>query len=146
MSTMTMDAPASTGGKSGSGKGCLFGGIAGGCLVIVLGCGGIIGFGVFAAFGMLKTSEPYVESLRRAQQNPEVQMALGEPIEADFIVQGNINLNNADGDADLRYNVSGPKGSAEVHVVGNKSDGQWQYERMDATIGESGTLIDLKTD
>ncbi|MCC9658871.1 cytochrome c oxidase assembly factor 1 family protein [Rhodopirellula halodulae] len=128
-----------------SNTGCLLLGLGGGCLVVVLICGGLIGAGIFGVFAMIKSSEPYTESLAKAQTNVELQSAIGDPIEPSVLVQGNINLNNDDGKADLNYSVSGPDGSATVHVVGTKTDGNWDYTRMDATTAD-GTTIDLLAD
>lgn len=119
--------------------------MGGGCLVALLVCGGLIGTGIFGVFAMIKSSEPYTESLSKAQSNVELQSVIGDPIEASALVQGNINLNNDDGEADLNYSVSGPNGSATVHVIGTKADGSWDYSRMDATTAD-GTTIDLLVD
>ena len=123
--------------------GCIALGVGGGCLVVILACGGIIGLGVIGAFAAIKSSEPYSESLRRAQASAELIEELGEPIESGFLVQGNIHLNNNDGNADLNYTVSGPKGTATVNVVGSKKDGVWSYSEMNATPSDGSALIDL---
>lgn len=123
--------------------GCILLGVGGGCLVVVLLCAGTAGLGVFGLFTAIKSSDPYTQSLARAQQEPSVQAELGQPIEAGFAVQGNINLDNNDGQADLNYSISGPEGSATVEVVGTKTAGQWDYETMTVTIQASGDVIDL---
>ena len=127
-----------------SNLGCILISIVGGFVVVGLICAGVIGAGVFGLFAMIKSSEPYTESLRRVQQSVEIQQALGEPIEAGSMVQGNINLNNDDGNADLTYSVSGPEGTASVHVVGEKSGGRWEYQKLEATIKDSGDVVDLR--
>ncbi|WP_173403123.1 cytochrome c oxidase assembly factor 1 family protein [Rhodopirellula sallentina] len=128
-----------------SNTGCILLGLGGGCLVALLVCGGLIGTGVFGVFAMIKSSEPYTESLARAQSNVELQSVIGDPIEPSALVQGSINLENDGGEADLNYSVSGPNGSATVHVIGTKADGSWDYSRMDATTAD-GTTIDLLAD
>ncbi|WP_236625965.1 cytochrome c oxidase assembly factor 1 family protein [Rhodopirellula baltica] len=128
-----------------SNTGCLLLGLGGGCLVALLVCGGLIGTGVFGVFAMIKSSEPYTESLAKAQSNVELQSVIGEPIEPSVFVQGNIHFKDDDGDADLNYSVSGPNGSATVHVIGTKADGSWDYSSMDATTAD-GTTIDLLAD
>lgn len=123
--------------------GCVLLGVGGGCLGLILLCGGLAGFGIFSLMAIIKSSDPYTESLRQAQQNDELGDVIGQPIDAGFFVQGNINLNNDDGKADLSYTISGPDGSATVKVEGTKTDGDWTYSRMDATT-DDGSVIDLQ--
>jgi hypothetical protein len=111
-------------------------------LVVILACSGLAGLGLLGAFTAIKASDPYTESLDRATNNEEVSSKLGQPIEPGFMVQGNINLKNDGGQADLSYSISGPNGSGNVHVRGDKAGGAWSYEKMDVTIGE-GNVIDL---
>ena len=123
--------------------GCILLGIGGGLLAIVLLCAGIIGAGVFGVFAIIKNSQPYEESLRRAQTSVEVQRLLGEPIEAGTMVQGNFDLSNDEGEADISYSISGPDGSGTVHVAGKKSGGPWEYDRMDVKMDQTGEVVDL---
>ncbi len=114
-----------------------------GCFSILLVCCGgftLIGVGVLSA---LKSSEPYRVGLERAQSSVEVKEALGEPIDANFIVQGNISLNNDDGEADISFPVSGPKGAGQVHVKGTKTNGVWSYDEVSVTLENGATVIDL---
>lgn len=122
--------------------GCILLGLGGGCLIAILACGGFGALGVFGLFTAIKSSDPYTESLDRATSNAEVMAELGQPIEASFMVQGNINIENDSGKADLNYSISGPNGSGHVHVRGNKAGHAWDYEKMDVTIGQ-GKVIDL---
>ncbi|QDT07867.1 Cytochrome oxidase complex assembly protein 1 [Rubripirellula lacrimiformis] len=125
--------------------GCLLMGIGGGCLVAILICGGLAATGVISVFALLKSSQPYTESLQRAQQNVELQQQIGTPIEPSMLVNGNVNLNNDDGEANLNYSVHGPNGSAQVKVVATKTDGNWQYQQMQVTPDQTKTPIDLAT-
>jgi hypothetical protein len=122
--------------------GCTVLGIAGGCLAVVIVCAGVGGLGVYGLLAAIKSSEPFTESLRRAQSDPAVIADLGEPIQPGWIVQGNINLENSDGNADLNYAISGPNGSANVNVVGTKTDGVWDYDKMSVRTSQ-GNKIDL---
>ena len=122
--------------------GCWLFGLGGaGCLVALLVCGGFFGAIVVGVTAMIKNSDPYQDSLQLAQQDRQVIAAIGQPIEASFFVQGSIDLNNNDGDANVTYNISGPNGSANVHVVGTKTAGTWTYQTMTATT--NGKVIDL---
>ncbi len=118
--------------------------------IIGCGCLGLIAIVVvsvltlgYGLFSLLKGSEPYQESLARVQNHPVAIAALGAPIEPGFFVTGNVNLENQSGDADISYRVSGPNGGAAVSVTANRSEGEWQYQAMSATLDTSGETIDL---
>ena len=122
--------------------GCILLGVGGGCLVAVLVCAGLVGLGMFGIFAAIKSSEPYAESLQRAQANENVRSELGQPIEPGVMVTGNINLNNNDGVADLNYSIKGPDGTGTVDVSGTKTDGVWSYDKMNVKTS-TGKVINL---
>ena len=99
----------------------------------------MLGFGVFAA---LKSSEPYQASLARVLASEDVKDAIGEPMKPSFLVQGSINLQNDNGDADITFPVTGPRGTAQVHVRGTRVGGKWRYDEISVTLDE-GAVIDL---
>jgi len=114
-----------------------------GCLsVLLVCCGGIlaIGFGVMTA---LKSTEPFLIGLERAQKNETVREALGEPINPTMVVQGSVKLQNNDGEAELTFPVVGSKGAGQVHVQGTKKDGVWTYEDISIVLEDGGKTIDL---
>jgi len=114
-----------------------------GCFsVMLVCCGGFTLLGI-SVLGALKSSEPYRSGLERAQTNERVKEVLGEPIDANFIVQGNVSLNNNDGEADITFPVSGPKGAGQVHVQGTKTNGVWSYEEISITLEQGSEVIDL---
>ncbi len=116
-----------------------------GCLgLIVLCLAGIAGI-VAIAFGAMKSSDVYKEALRRAQNHPEVQAALGTPIKAGWTMTGNINMDTSAGTADISFPISGPKGEASVHAVAAKEGGAWRYSTLDVQI-EGGPKINLLSD
>jgi len=106
-------------------------------LVCCGGCGGVVMWGI----SQIKSSDPYVDSFTRAQNDPEVIAALGEPIEAGWAVQGEISVTNDDGNANLDYDISGPKGTGTVHVTGEKNNGVWTYSIM--SVDTPGGQVDL---
>ena len=112
---------------------------------IVLGCGcfSIIFFGLSASF---KTSEVYQQGLARAQANEEVQAKIGEPIEAGFFTSGSIEISGASGRADMAIPISGPKGSATIHAVANKSAGRWSFTTLEVAVNGAASRIDLLAD
>lgn len=113
-----------------------------GCLGLIvlclLGIAGIVGI----VFGAMKSSDVYKEALQRAQNHPEVQAALGTPIEAGWIMTGNINVDNSSGTANIRFPISGPKGEAWVHAEAAKDGGAWRYSTLEVQI-EDGAKINL---
>ena len=118
---------------------------------IGLGCGiaflGLIAFIVFVFFiaaGAMRGSEPYKEAMRRAQSDPRVIEALGTPVKPGMLVSGTTSFNNDDGSAKLDIPISGPKGSAKLHVTATKTDGKWYYNRIVVTRGNEPE-IDLMT-
>jgi len=116
-----------------------------------IGCGlAVVGLVVFifflftAIFGSMRASDPYQKALRRAQNDPRVIAALGTPVKAGFFVSGSINVKNHDGDAKLDIPISGPKGTAKLHVTATKTAGRWYYNRM-FVMPKNGQEIDLMT-
>lgn len=112
-----------------------------GCFAVIAGVLILAGGAVTAAFGLIKSSEPFQESFRRVSAHPEAVAALGAPIKAGFFVMGSVELNSNDGAADFSYAVSGPNGGGNVSVVAAKSAGAWNYSRMELKV--SNQSIDL---
>ena len=113
-----------------------------GCTVAILCLVGFVAFVMFAAVTMLRTSDPYRDALARARGDARVIEALGTPIEPGWLASGSINTENRSGDCDLSIPISGPKGSASLHVVGTRDEGRWTYTRMTVTP-KKGAPIDL---
>ncbi|MGC6429821.1 MAG: cytochrome c oxidase assembly factor Coa1 family protein [Jejuia sp.] len=117
--------------------------LGGGCLTIIV----IFAIGFFAIFygftKVIKSSEPYKYALAEASENQEVILLLGEPIEADGIMNGNISTSNSSGEVDISIPISGSKSKGNIVVVGNKVDGEWHYEELYVLIKGSQTKINL---
>lgn len=116
-----------------------------GCLLPILTCAGIITLIVTLVFGLLKSSYPYTDSLATLQSDQRVVSILGTPIDTDFFVMGQVQLNGSSGHADISYGVSGPLGSADVHVIASKSAGQWTYTQFTIDPDGPGQPIDMLT-
>lgn len=114
-----------------------------GCLTPLVVCCG--GFGLFMTFvfGLIKNTDVYQEALAKAQASPAVNQGIGSPVEAGFMVQGNVQTSNDQGSADFNFPIKGPKGSGTVHVVAKKVNGQWRYEKLQAIIEGRETPIHL---
>lgn len=115
-----------------------------GCLAItalvLIGIAAIVG----VVFKAMKSSDVYREALRRAQSHPEVQAALGTPIEAGWWMSGQININNDTGNANITIPISGPQGKGTIHAVATKEGGRWRYSRLEVQVA-GGTAINLLT-
>lgn len=114
-----------------------------GCLgIILLACAFVAGI-FFLIMGSIKSSDAYQTAMAKAQANPEVVAALGQPIQPGWMFSGSINVSGPTGDADLAIPISGPKGKGTLYVVGKKSAGEWTYSRMEVAIDGRPGRIDL---
>jgi hypothetical protein len=121
----------------------LFG--CGGCLVLLV-LAGLVGGGIaLLVFGAIKDSDVYQTALKAAQDSPQVQAALGTPIEAGMMVGGSLATNNGDGTADLTFSISGPNGGGTVSAKASKpSGGAWEYSVLQVIVTSTGEVIDLR--
>ena len=129
--------------SGGGGKWVLFG--CGGCLgLIILGC--VVGYFAFTGIiGVIKSSDAYQFALKRAQESPEVQAALGTPIKDGFMMTGSINTDNGAGTAEFSLPISGPKGEGTVTAKAAKSaGGVWEYSTLQVQVTGTGQVIDLR--
>lgn len=115
-----------------------------GCLVPFLACGGLIASVVMLVFGALRSSEVYTEAVARAKANEQVRAQLGEPIQAGWTVNGNIQINNDSGSANLTIPISGPKKSATINVVATKAKGKWEYTTLEVAPEGTAERINLR--
>jgi len=92
---------------------------------------------------VLKGSEPYQMALDRVRNDPEVQEAIGQPIEeASFMPMGNFEQKNSSGKAEFQFDVSGPKGKAHVQTRAVMDDGKWTTTELEVDVvgGKKFTL------
>ena len=114
-----------------------------GCLtpvVLVIGC---VVAAFFAVSGLIKSSDVFLHSVAAVASNDAVKNALGEPIQPGLQLQGNMNVSNGGGNADITYNISGPKGAGTVHVVADRRDGVWTYQTNKVHINATNEDIDV---
>ena len=107
--------------------------------ITVLFVGGIL----FVVFGAMRSSDAFKMATARASSNPEVQAALGTPIQAGWMVIGSIKLTNASGTASLSIPISGPRGKATVYVDARKRAGEWRFVTLIVQIAKTHERIDL---
>jgi hypothetical protein len=111
-------------------------------VVPILGCGGVAAF----RFWEIKSSSAYQQALARVQQDPQVQEALGQPIEdATWMPTGEFNVENDRGEASIIFQVAGPKGGAQVSFHARMVGGQWGLTELAVTINSTGERIVIDT-
>lgn len=118
-------------------------------LLPLLSCTGAITVLFVTVFGTLKGSEPFRYSLAEVRGNAAVQAELGTPIEPGFMVWGSLGFKSSAGggatrSVDLHYRATGPRGSANIYVIGTKSSGAWSYSVLLAKIEATGRQIKLQ--
>jgi len=124
-------------------SGCLKWLLIGCSVVIVLGAA-FIAVVVLVVFGAIRSTDAYKQSLARVQSDSRVVAALGSPVKAGWYVTGHVNFENRNGNCDIEYPVSGPKGDAKVHVEASKDQPDQQWDFSDITVTPSnGPPIDV---
>jgi hypothetical protein len=127
--------------RSVVGRGVLFG--CGGCLVVVLAGVGLV-VGIFALVsGSIRNSDVCTQAMARAAASAEVRALLGTPLTQGWMISGSINLNGSNGDADVTFPISGPKGGGSVHAEAKKKNGAWIFTTLTVTPDQTGKEIDL---
>jgi hypothetical protein len=118
---------------------CLIGGVT---FIVVVGC--VVG--IFAGvISLFRNSDVAQEALARAQRDPQVEAALGRPLEIGwFLPTGSLRTDaEGGGQVDLTLPISGPRGSGTLIISGVRTRGVWEYDRMIVTVNGTGQRIDL---
>jgi hypothetical protein len=90
----------------------------------------------------LRSSEVYSQSIAGLLSSPQAVALLGEPVEAGKAVNGEINVNNGSGNAELSIPVSGSLSKGNLQSRGVRTDGLWSLTLLEL-IMENGEKIDL---
>jgi hypothetical protein len=121
-----------------------------GIVTIILGCLGVlaavaacVGGTLYLATSSMKSSEVYTEALAAAQNDPQVQEALGTPIEAGTFVTGSMQTQGLSGDASLNIPISGPNGSGTIFASARRENGEWVFYTLAVAVDGSDDLIVL---
>lgn len=117
-----------------------------GCLGLIVMFAGFIAVIFLAVTGAVRSSHVYEIAMSEAQRHPGVIDALGEPIEAGWLVSGNISIDGTSGKADLAIPLEGPRGSGTLYVVADKVAGQWEFERMEVELDATMERVSLSSD
>ena len=114
-----------------------------GCLTLIV--LGVLGLGTlfFGVTKLLADATPSQYAIAQASKNENVIAILGDSIEKDGIISGNISFTNGDGTANLSIPISGTKTSGTIKVVAIKTDGVWVYETLHVFIKSKQEKINL---
>src|SRR4051812_24052314 len=106
-----------------------------GCVSLLAMCG-CCGFGVFfLTVNAVKNSHAYAEAVKRAKEDPDVQKALGTPIETGWQTQLNTNLRGGQSVTSARIPLSGPKGEGTLFVKATEKGSTLTFQQLDVVIG-----------
>jgi hypothetical protein len=115
--------------------------------VLVVGTGGAvvlffagIAFIVVGAFAVIRSSGACQEAMARAGASPAVLQALGAPLEVGWFVTGTLDPGRS---ADITIPVTGPRGTARIHVVASKATGKWVFSTLTVKLRATGGQISL---
>jgi hypothetical protein len=104
-----------------------------------------IGLFAYGIFSMMGSSDVAMEAKRRAQQDPRVIEALGQPIEPGWYVHGSLESGGPGALASLQIPLEGPKAEADLYIEAVKRVGRWQYRTLTVVVDGKSTDIDLRT-
>lgn len=126
-------------------RGGILGGLLGvvGCLGVVLVIGLCAGGMFFMITGVFRGSDVYQEALATAQNDAEVQAALGTPIEAGWFTMGSMETQGLSGTADLQIPIHGPNAGGTLYVGARRENGVWQYYTLSVAVDGRDELIVL---
>ena len=118
----------------------------GGCLLVIILFAAFAGTIFYGVTSMLSDSQAYQDAFEKARTNELVIERLGEPLEPNGIMGGNINYRNGYGEANISIPVKGPKGEGTIRVEGGGVDDTWSYDKMEVYLPETDEIIDLLHD
>ena len=118
-------------------------GCCSGCLLVFLLFIGGIGATVLSVFSELKDASPIAALLIIANNNPKAKEILGTDIVSEGFPNGNISLNNDDGEVKFSIDIKGNKGAGTLYVNGIRANKKWIYEELYIIIKETAEQINL---
>jgi len=109
-----------------------------GLVVLVVVVAGVIGIRI----AQVKGSEPYRMTLEKVSADARVLKRLGEPL-ADALVpaMNQIDIRDGQGEALLRFSISGPSGSADVSSALRMIDNVWGLTRVEVTFEDDERIV-----
>ena len=112
-----------------------------GCLGVLLSCGCLGALIAGFTYKSIRDSGPFAEALDRTRRSPEAREWLGEPIEAEWTMQGSFKTENGEGSAHLAIPVHGPKGTGTLQVEAYKRDeAGWTFTTLELEVPDHPPL------
>ncbi|MCB2184416.1 MAG: cytochrome c oxidase assembly factor 1 family protein [Desulfobulbaceae bacterium] len=100
-----------------------------------------VGLATFFGFRqLLISSGAFQLALESAVNNESLQMRLGDPIQANFIVGGKIYLDGSGLIAKIKIPISGPNGSGLIEGKAKKISDEWIFSRLEVTLDDGDTF------
>ena len=122
----------------------------GGCLTLVIVISFFIGsayFGVKEFFtdftDQVTATMPIDEAMKRIDDYPYLQETLGAPISAGETGMTNLQILNGARKSSSQTPLSGTKGTAILHLVGEKKGEEWNFSEMYVVLDATGEEVDL---
>lgn len=109
-------------------------------LILIVGIIFLVGM-VGGITSLFKDSAPYKQAIMLAEENPQVQNAIGTPIESDGMLSGNIVRSDGENSADMSVPVKGPKGKARINFDAVEVNDNWQFEELMVIVRSSQDTI-----
>lgn len=107
-------------------------------------CLGLFVFALLSAvYSMIRASYPYKFALQRANESSEVASEVGNPFHVGWLMSGNLNYNNTEGDTNLSIPISGAKGHGRIIVVGKRRANRWSFETLEVDVAGQDMPIQL---
>lgn len=78
-----------------------------------------------------------------ASEHPAVLEVTGEPIEAGWLVSGNVETTGPTGHANLAIPITGPDGSGTIQLEATKNAGEWYFDHLTFLNAAGGPPINL---
>ena len=114
-----------------------------GCLTLLL----LIGVFVVVLMTIITTSfhnsDVYKQAMAEAARNTQVRERIGETIQANWLISGQLNMSGSTGNANLSIPISGSRGRGKILAVANKSGGVWRFSKLQVMVAGQAEGIDL---
>jgi hypothetical protein len=114
-----------------------------GCLSILALIALFAGSIVFFVLTLMRHTDVYQEAVARAEANPQVRAALGEPVHEGWWVSGNVRTTGPSGRANIAIPLKGSKNNGTVYAVAHKSAGRWTYDTLEVAVDGREARISL---
>ena len=90
----------------------------------------------------LRSKEPYKLGLQKIQADPQSQQAFGQPIKDNsWLPAGEITEASGRGNAELRWDLVGPKGKGKAYVKARLMEGKWEIVIIEVNLPDGKKIL-----